>query len=155
MPSPPADRFRTLLSREDWDQLLALLPRLDPPVAADLFLEIPTEQREGLFRRFPLDFAARLAEILPYYDAYVLLHSRGLDDLVAIVKRMNPAERLRFFDELPDQSWQVLTDELGSADSDGGTAAPSRVRTLRPVESIIEARESKSPSTGPTAGRFR
>jgi hypothetical protein len=45
MPSPPADRFRTLLSREDWDQLLALLPRLDPPVAADLFLEIPTEQR--------------------------------------------------------------------------------------------------------------
>ena len=139
MPSPPADKFRTLLSREDWDQLVALLPRLDPPVAADLFLEIPAEQRETLFRRLPLEFAARLAEILPYYDAYVLLHSRGIEDLIAIVNRMNPAERLRFFDELPDQSWGVLMDELGGADSAG--AAPSRVRTLRPVESIIEARE--------------
>src|ERR1035438_3632630 len=73
MPSPPADKFRTLLSREDWDQLVALLPRLDPSVAADLFMEIPLEQREMLFRRLPIDFAPRLAEILPYYDTYVLL----------------------------------------------------------------------------------
>jgi Mg/Co/Ni transporter MgtE len=71
MPSPPADKFRTLLSREDWDQLVALLPRLDPSVAADLFMEIPLEQREMLFRRLPIDFAPRLAEILPYYDTYV------------------------------------------------------------------------------------
>ena len=139
MPSPPADKFRTLLSRGDWDQLVALLPRLDPSVAADLFMEIPAEQRETLFRRFPLEFAARLAELLPYYDAYVLLHSRGIEDLIAIVNRMNPAERLRFFDELPDESWELLMDELGGADSAG--AAPSRVRTLRPVESIIQARE--------------
>jgi NitT/TauT family transport system ATP-binding protein len=139
MPSPPADKFRALLSREDWDQLVDLLPRLDPSVAADLFLEIPVEQREALFRRLPVDFAARLAEIFPYYDAYVLLHSRGLDDLIAIVERMNPAERLRLFDELPDQSWQVLMDELGGAEPAG--VAPSRARPPRPVESIIQARE--------------
>src|ERR1017187_6355219 len=104
MPSPPADKFRTLLSREDWDQLVALLPRLDPAVAADLFLEIPVEQREMLFRRLPIDLAASLAELLPYYDAYVLLHSRSIQDLIAIVDRMNPAERVRFFDELPEPS---------------------------------------------------
>src|ERR1035441_335412 len=90
MPSPPADKFRTLLSREDWDQLVALLPRLDPSVAADLFLEIPVEHRALLFRRLPIDVAARLAEMLPYYDTYVLLHSRSIHDLIAIVDRMNP-----------------------------------------------------------------
>ena len=140
MPSPPADKFRTLLSREDWDQLVALLPRLDPSVAADLFMEIPLEQREVLFRRLPIDFAPRLAEMLPYYDTYVLLHSRAIKDLIAIVDGMNPAERLRFFDELPEPSWQILMDELGTGDSAGTDAAPSIVRALPPVETIIQAR---------------
>src|ERR1035441_9883016 len=140
MPSPPADKFRTLLSREDWDQLVALLPRLEPSFAADLFMEIPLEQREVLFRRLPIDFAPRLAEILPYYDTYVLLHSRAIKDLIAIVDGMNPAERLRFFDELPEPSWQILMDELGTGDSAGTDAAPSIVRALPPVETIIQAR---------------
>src|SRR5260370_14215765 len=143
MPSPPAEKFRTLLSREDWDQLSALRPRLDPAVAADLFLEIPAEQREALFRRLPVDFAASLAEILPYYDTYVLLHSRGTEDLIAIVELMDPAERLRFFDELPDQSWQTLMDELGGTDSAGTETARSKVRTLRPVERIISIIQSR------------
>src|SRR5260370_11846363 len=112
MPSPPADKFRTLLSREDWDQLVALLPRLDPSVAADLFLEIPAEQREALFRRLPVEFAARLAGILPYYDTYVLVHPRGTADLIAIVELMDPAERLRVFDAVADQCWPTLMAEL-------------------------------------------
>src|SRR5260370_36369658 len=139
MPSPPADKFRTLLSREDWDQLVALLPRLDPSVAADLFLEIPAEQREMLFRRLPVEFAARLAEILPYYDTYVLLHSRGTEELIAIVELMDPAERLRFFYQLPDQSWQTLMDELGGTHPAGTEAARSQVRTLRPVGGITRS----------------
>jgi NitT/TauT family transport system ATP-binding protein len=120
--------------------LVALLPRLDPSVAADLFLEIPVDQREVLFRRLPIDLAARLAEMLPYYDTYVLLHSRSIQDLIAIVDRMNPAERVRFFDELPEPSWQVLMDELGPADAAATGAAPSIFRALPPVEAIIQAR---------------
>ena len=140
MPSPPTDKFRTLLSREDWDHLVALLPRLDPSVAADLFLEIPAEQREMLFRRLPIDLAARLADVLPYYDTYVLLHSRSIQDLIAIVDRMNPAERVRFFDELPEPSWQILMDELGPADAAATGAAPPIFRALPPVEAIVQAR---------------
>ena len=140
MPSPPTDKFRTLLSREDWDNLVALLPRLDPSVAADLFLEIPVEQREMLFRRLPIDLAARLADVLPYYDTYVLLHSRATQDLIAIVDRMNPAERVRFFDELPEPSWQILMDELGPADAAATGAARLIFRALPPVEAIVQAR---------------
>jgi ABC-type nitrate/sulfonate/bicarbonate transport system ATPase subunit len=140
MPSPPTDKFRALLSREDWDHLVALLPRLDPAVAADLFLEIPVEQRETLFRRLPIDLAAKLAEILPYYDTYVLLHSRSIQDLLAIVDGMNPAERVRFFDELPEPSWQILMDELGPEDAAATGTAPSIFRALPPVEAIIQAR---------------
>jgi ABC-type nitrate/sulfonate/bicarbonate transport system ATPase subunit len=120
--------------------LVALLPRLDPAVAADLFLEIPVEQRETLFRRLPIDLAAKLAEMFPYYDTYVLLHSRSIQDLIAIVDGMNPAERVRFFDELPEPSWQVLMDELGPADAAATGAAPSIFRALPPVEAIIQAR---------------
>ena len=140
MPSPPTDKFRALLSREDWDHLVALLPRLDPAVAADLFLEIPVEQRETLFRRLPIDLAAKLAEMFPYYDTYVLLHSRSIQDLIAIVDGMNPAERVRFFDELPEPSWQILMDELGPADAAATGAAPPIFRALPPVEAIVQAR---------------
>src|ERR1035441_2984402 len=77
MTGPPAHKVRTLLAHEDWDQLVAVLLRLDPAVAADFFMEIPVERRETLFRRLPMNFAARLAEILPCYDTYVLLHSRA------------------------------------------------------------------------------
>src|ERR1700704_4358303 len=98
MPSTSSDKFRVLLSQENWDELIPVLVRLDPSVAADFFREIPTDQQDTLFRRLPVDFAARLAELLPYYDAYVLLHKRSSTDLTAIVERMNPAQRLRFFE---------------------------------------------------------
>src|ERR1035441_3031207 len=130
MPSPPTDKFRTLLSREDWGHLVALLPRLDPSVAADLFLEIPAEQREMLFRRLPIDLA----------DTLAVGHSRATQDLIAIVDRMNPAERVRFFDELPEPSWQILMDELGPADAAATGAAPSIFRALPPIDAIVQVR---------------
>src|ERR1039457_2012372 len=138
MTGPPTNKVRTLLSREDWDQLVAVLLRLDPSVAADFFMEITVGQRETLFRRLPIDYAARLAEILPYYDTYVLLHSRAIQDLIAIVDRMNPAERLRFFDELPEPPWQILIDELGPGDSAVAAAVRSIEQALPPVETIIQ-----------------
>ena len=135
--------------------MVALLPRLDPSVAADLFMEIPVEQREILFRRLPIDFAARLAEILPYYDTYVLLHSRAINDLIAIVNLMNPGELLRFFDELPEQSWQILMDELGPGDAAGTGAAPSNLRALPPRETIIQARQVEKSFQRADGGRVQ
>ena len=99
-----SDKFRALVSQENWDELIPVLLRLDPSVAADFFMEIPAGQQDELFRRLPIEFAAKVAETLPYYDAYVLLHTRSAEDLTAIVDRMEAPERLRFFDELPEQS---------------------------------------------------
>src|SRR5260370_6533420 len=70
MPSPPPDKFRRLLVHQDWDQLVGVLPRLDPSVAADLFQEIPVDQRGALFRRLPIAFASRVTELLPYHDTF-------------------------------------------------------------------------------------
>jgi hypothetical protein len=63
------DKFRTLVSKEKWDQLIPVLLRLDPSVAASIFMDIPVAQQDELFRRLPIEFAAKLAEILPYYGS--------------------------------------------------------------------------------------
>jgi NitT/TauT family transport system ATP-binding protein len=54
---------------------------------------------------------------------------------------MNPAERLRFFDELPEPSWQILMDELGAGDSAVAASEPSIEQALPPVETIIQAHQ--------------
>src|ERR1035441_6718146 len=102
-----------MLSRGDRDKAVALLARLDRNVAADVFLSLPMEEQEALFRVMPMGLAAALAPIFPYFHTYVLLHTRPVNELKEIVEKMNPAERLMFFDELPEPSWQRLMDELG------------------------------------------
>ena len=52
------DKFRTLVSKEKWDQLIPVLLRLDPSVAASIFMDIPAAQQDELFRRLPIEFAA-------------------------------------------------------------------------------------------------
>ncbi len=115
------DKFRAILSQGEWDQAAALLQRLDSDVAADVFLSLPFEEQEILFRRLPAEFAAVLTAIFPYYHSYVLLHTRPTAEVKEIVDKMNPAERLIFFDELPEQAWQRLMDELSSQ---AGAEAP-------------------------------
>jgi NitT/TauT family transport system ATP-binding protein len=153
MPRTSSDKFRALLSQENWDQLVQVLLRLDPSVAADFFTEIPIDQQGRLFRRLPIEFAARLAEILPYYDAWVLLHTRTGEDLAAIVDGMNPAERLRFVEELPERQWQTLMDELARAQPAGEKSAVSG--ELRSIEPIIEARQIEKAFRTPEGGRVQ
>ena len=156
MASPPLDKFRTLLAHQDWDQLVGVLPRLDPSVAADLFQEIPVDQRGALFRRLPIAFASRVTELLPYYDTFVLLHSRTPKDRLAILDGMNVAERLRLLDELPEQSWQTLTDEIATG---GATEivepAPPVIVAPPPVETIIQARQVEKSFDRGDGGRIQ
>ncbi len=89
-----------------------LLQRLDLDVAADLMMSIPYEEQQILFRALPVDFAARIVGHFPYYHSYVLLHSRPAEELRAIIAKTKPEERHQFFDELPEEAWQHLMDEL-------------------------------------------
>src|SRR5579871_2282158 len=158
--TPPVDKLRAILARGNWDEATTLLEKLEPNVAADLFLSLPFEDQEVLFRRLPIARAARVAPLFPYFHTYVLLHKRPLSEMAAIVDRMDPAERLMFFDELPEQAWQQLTNEL-SGQTPGGTTSPA-VRTPEAAPRaapaavpILEARQIEKSFERPGGGRVQ
>jgi len=134
-----AQKLREALAQGRWEHAVALFERLDASSAAELFASVPFEQQQTLFRRLPVEAAARLSEGLPYYQTYVLLHARPAGEINAVVDAMDPGVRMQFFDELPEETWQRLMDELaGKAPVTAFEAAP----TVPPaaVEPIIVAR---------------
>ena len=144
-----ADKLREVLSQGRWDQAVGLLRGVGPAVAADLITELPFEEQRILFRALPVDFAATLVSHFPYYHAYVLLHTRSIEGLCAIVNKMNHGDRIEFLDELPEEAWQRLTDELSGvytpeAQREEGTPAatePGRIisKPIEALEPIVEA----------------
>jgi NitT/TauT family transport system ATP-binding protein len=112
MNAPTAEKLQELLSQGRSEHAVTLLQHLDPDVAADLVMRIPFEEQQIVFRAFPVDFAATLVSHFPYYHSYVLLHSRPAEELRAIIAKTKPEECHQFFDELPEEAWQHLMDEL-------------------------------------------
>ena len=106
------EKLREIVSQQRWDHGVALLQRLGPSKAAEMITAISFDEQEALFRKLPLDFAASLVCHFPYYHAFVLLHARPLQEMSAIVNKISPGERMEFFDELPEEAWQQLMDEL-------------------------------------------
>src|SRR5579871_1446585 len=137
---PVSEQLSTLLTRARWDDAIALLERHNADEAAELVMDLEFEQQEELFRKLPPELAARLVGAVPYYHAYVLLHSRPLDEMNAIVDRMNPGERMHFFDELPEETWQTLMDELALAQSSPVARRPDGVSAAAAaaVPAVIE-----------------
>ena len=110
-----ADKLQALLSQGRLEHAAEELRRLDAGAAAGLFMSLPYDAQCGLFRALPTDLAATLVSHFPYYHAFVLLHTRSIEDLRAIVEKMHPDIRLQFFDELPEEAWQRLMDEISGA----------------------------------------
>jgi NitT/TauT family transport system ATP-binding protein len=153
------EQLSTILSQGRWDRAIAVLRGLNAVAAADMLMSVPYEQQQALYRKLPIDLAAKLAGAFPYYHAYVLLHSRPLEEMNAIVDQMNPGERIHFFDELPEETWQSFMDELAEARlkkpaADGGVeaaiAAPEAVVTVEP---IVEARGIEKSFERPDGGQ--
>jgi NitT/TauT family transport system ATP-binding protein len=152
---PIADKLRLILSQGGWDQVVELLQRIDPAVAADFLLDLPIEDQQVLFRRFPIQFAATLAGIFPYYHTYVLLHSRPVDEMNAIVDKMNSYERLQFIDDLPEEAWQCLMDELAAKPAPAPEEAPPVAPAAPPVPPIVEARRITKGFERPAGGQVQ
>ena len=151
------EQLSTILSQARWDRAIAMLRNLPAVDAADMMMSVPYEQQQALFRKIPIDLAARLAGAFPYYHAYVLLHSRPLEEMSAIVDQMTPGERIHFFDELPEEAWQTLMDELAEArqqkPSGDGAAEPAVIPShAPPVEPIVEARAVEKKFERPDGG---
>ena len=112
MKPPTTQELEELVAQGRFERATALLERLDPPEAANLMMALPFSQQQSLFGVLPVALAAALVGRFPYYHAYVLLHSRPVKELRAIVEKMKPDDRMQFLDELPGEAWQTLTDEL-------------------------------------------
>lgn len=146
MVSSNRERFQDALARTQWDEAAALLQSFLPQDAAAILCKLSFDQQHPLFRRIPLDTAATLLPRFPYYDQYVLLHSRTREDMRALVDKIDPDDRMRFFDELPEETWQRLMDELaaveGTARTETSEATPSLPEEASQVrEPIIDARQ--------------
>jgi NitT/TauT family transport system ATP-binding protein len=137
-------RLQDLLTQRRWEHASSFLEQLGREAGSEAFMEIPFEEQQALFRAVPVNFAAILIEILPYYHAYILLHSRTLDEMKAIVDQMKPGVRTQFFDELPEEAWKELMDELAAKSEHEGAVAPEPAAAPAPeppVEPIIIARQ--------------
>jgi NitT/TauT family transport system ATP-binding protein len=147
--SPPlAERLRNAVSQAHWNEAVALLQTSDAVEAAEALGTLPFEQQQSLFRHLPLDLAAAVVAQFPYYHQYVLMHSLPAGEMRALVDNINPDDRMRFFDELPEEAWRRLMDELSntaSAASSGQlepeTAGAPKQKHPKAGELIIEARQ--------------
>jgi NitT/TauT family transport system ATP-binding protein len=144
MVSSNRERFHDALARSQWDEAVALLQILPPEDAAGILRTLSFDQQQPLFRHISLDTAATLLPRFPYYDQYVLLHSRTREDMRALVDKIDPDDRVRFFDELPEEAWQRLMDELeavdGTARSETSEVPPTLAEEAsRLRETIIDA----------------
>jgi len=153
--SPPADKLRALLARGHWEEVVPLLLKLDPPVAADALTSLPFEQQQLLFGKLPVEFAARLLPIFPYYHAYVLLHARPLEEMNAILDRMTHGDRLNFLEELPEKALQALMDEVSGIAQPSWPVPETAEAPPRAPEPIIEARRIEKAFERPGGARVQ
>ena len=144
------EKLRETLSQGP-QQAALYLQQFDPHVASDLLFSIPFDEQQALFREFAIDFAAALIPHFPYFHSYVLLHSRPPSEVRTIVDRIDVADRMRFLDELPEEAWTHLMEELAGRAQPApelapappakvGIPAPIPVPRPLPLEPILEAK---------------
>lgn len=100
----------------EWAHALAVVEKLHPSDAASFFVDLSQRNQRTLFKLLSPVAAAAVLPYLPYYEQFVLLHLRPRDEMLQIVNGMEPDDRMRFLDELPDPSWQKLIDELSATE---------------------------------------
>ena len=149
-----AEKLRPIVAQKRWEQATAMLRRMDLEEAADAIMQLPFDDQRRLFCALPIDYAAQLTSEFPYYHAYVLLHARPAPEITAIVNAMNPDERLRFFDELPEEAWQHLMDLLEGRETGAEPEAVAPLAEAIPAEPpIIEARQIQKVFERPDGGK--
>ena len=138
--SQSSEKIRDSLSRGQRAEAALYLQQFNPPAAADLLMTIPFEEQQGLFRELSPDFAAALLPCFPYYHSYVLLHSRPQKDIRSIIDRVETADRMRFLDELPEEAWQHLMDELSAQPPEQEVEEiPKETAAAAPVVAPVQA----------------
>ncbi len=134
------ERLRDAVAQARQSEIVALLSTSDPRRAAEAVDKLPFEQQQSVFRLLPADVAAAVLPAFPYYHQYVLLHSLPLAEMRAVVDKINPQDRMWFFDELPEETWQRLMDELAGAE-----AAQPETKPVPATEPVSEQAPRERP----------
>ena len=120
MNNQETQKLRNLLSQRQWGPAIELLRKTDPTSAADFFLSEPYDEQRALFHAMPVDMAASLIVHLPYYHAYVLLHSLPSQDMRAVIEAMTAGERNHFLDALESFSRRAAGRSVAVLDGRAG-----------------------------------
>lgn len=140
-----SEQIRRAIAAGRWQAAVEQLRVMGPGAAADLLMLLPFDEQQSLFRRLPANIAAPLIPIFPYFHAYVLLHSKPVEEMRQVVEQMNQAELDHFLDALPEEAWQHLMQELqeGAHLEPGAAVEEGEKITPRPaaLPPIIEAQQ--------------
>jgi NitT/TauT family transport system ATP-binding protein len=123
---PIGEKLQQVLAQGGSAQVVTLLGRLHADMAADWLMSIPLEDQRTLWGVMPPDQAARLIEVFPYYHAYVLLRSRPVAEISAILDHMSAGARVEFFEALPENAWQSLMNDLALPPRDRAAGVAAR-----------------------------
>src|SRR5579864_2518095 len=104
-----------MVTREHWQDAAAALAKMPRDEAADFLACLPDLAQQKVFSLLPVAAAAGVLTHFPYYLQYVLLHTRSADDIRVILDELPPDERMQFFDELPEEAWRRLANEIGES----------------------------------------
>src|SRR6516164_3433705 len=107
------DQVMDLVRKAQWPDVILAMAKLPPSEAADLLAGLPDYNQHALFAQLPVELAAQVLAHFPYYLQYVLLHTRQPSEMRAILDQMNPDDRMQLLDELPEEAWQRLEEEIG------------------------------------------
>jgi NitT/TauT family transport system ATP-binding protein len=165
MKPPIQEKLQDLISQRQWELASDELRALGPAAAAEAVRKLSFGRQRGLFARLPIDFAASLIAYFPYYLAYVLLHARPAAEMSAILDQMDASNRERFLEELPEETWRHLMDEitrvqtaLAPAAASPATAVEEPPAIAKPAEAaapIIEARQVEKSFQQPEGHRIQ
>ena len=112
----PPDDIKELLHSGQWTDAVAAFERLHPSDASIALAQLPSRKQRTIFKLLSYKAAAHLLPYLLYYDQFVLLHARTRDEMRQIVNERDADGRMRLIDELPENAWQPLMDELTEAE---------------------------------------
>jgi NitT/TauT family transport system ATP-binding protein len=151
------DRLQTeqileMVKRDQWPDAVAALTKLPPVEVADFLVGLTDEEQQQLFGLLPVDVAAHALSHFPYYLQYVLLHTRTPADMRAILDDMGPDDRMQLLDELPEEAWQRLEEEIGELKREPTSGEePAPVREALPKARPLPTPTQPRPSVVPPA----
>jgi len=110
----PVRDLKKLIRSGNWTEAVNLSERLHPSDVAANMQQLSERQQRSLFKLLSTRTASSVLPHLPYFEQFVLLHARSRSDMREIVNEMDVDDRMRLLDELPENAWQQMVDELSA-----------------------------------------